>query len=392
MDFSQQTEIMRYVIGAALALLPAVLWAYVFWKKDPRSRKLTIVTFLAGALSVPPVMLYRDVFSNDATLLGGLLPQFDLFTAVSGLAAGPSFGLLLAMLVGVVVTALYFLLVTAALAFVIDIVDGDDSVLSFREKVMALFGPELYTFAIIGLLVACLAIVLQMSVTEAVFTYLVVGSLEEYAKHLWMRFVNDGTFSSIDDVIVASVLVGIGFAFFENIVYFVDKIWLAKCLEADISAGKCLLHPISGEYIYDVGVLMWPFIGRSLLSILAHACFSGIFGLFYGYAVFATSAYAQQERAGRGFFTRVLHDVLHVSPQRAYAQEKLAQGLLAAVVLHMIFNFLLERGAVLQAGLFIVLCASYLLYLLGQKCEHDTADYFADEAQSTTTNTDTAPQ
>lgn len=42
-----------------LATVPALLWGYVFLKKNPDSRKITALTFLVGVLAVLPILLYK---------------------------------------------------------------------------------------------------------------------------------------------------------------------------------------------------------------------------------------------------------------------------------------------------------------------------------------------
>lgn len=45
--------------SVVLATIPALLWGYVFYKKNPESRWLTILTFIVGALAVFPILLYK---------------------------------------------------------------------------------------------------------------------------------------------------------------------------------------------------------------------------------------------------------------------------------------------------------------------------------------------
>ncbi len=52
-----QTE--QIVGSAILAAIPAMVWGYIFFKKQPEDRKLSAFTFLAGALAVFPILLYK---------------------------------------------------------------------------------------------------------------------------------------------------------------------------------------------------------------------------------------------------------------------------------------------------------------------------------------------
>lgn len=48
------------IIGSiALALVPAFLWGYIFFKKHPEHRGITIATFVIGALAVFPILIYK---------------------------------------------------------------------------------------------------------------------------------------------------------------------------------------------------------------------------------------------------------------------------------------------------------------------------------------------
>lgn len=48
------------IIGSLLlALIPALLWGLFFYKKNPENKKLLLLTFVAGALAVFPILLYK---------------------------------------------------------------------------------------------------------------------------------------------------------------------------------------------------------------------------------------------------------------------------------------------------------------------------------------------
>lgn len=42
-----------------LACIPAIIWGYIFHKKQPENRRLTILTFALGALAVFPILIYK---------------------------------------------------------------------------------------------------------------------------------------------------------------------------------------------------------------------------------------------------------------------------------------------------------------------------------------------
>ncbi len=45
--------------SVVLATIPALVWGYIFYKKNPENRWLTALTFIVGALAVLPILLYK---------------------------------------------------------------------------------------------------------------------------------------------------------------------------------------------------------------------------------------------------------------------------------------------------------------------------------------------
>ena len=52
-------NILQIIGSGALALIPALVWGVLFYIKRPEARKLSVLTFIAGALSVMPILLYK---------------------------------------------------------------------------------------------------------------------------------------------------------------------------------------------------------------------------------------------------------------------------------------------------------------------------------------------
>jgi RsiW-degrading membrane proteinase PrsW (M82 family) len=51
------------IIGSILlALMPAFIWGYLFYKKDPQNKRLTLITFVVGALAVFPILIYKTLW------------------------------------------------------------------------------------------------------------------------------------------------------------------------------------------------------------------------------------------------------------------------------------------------------------------------------------------
>ena len=48
------------IIGSILlAFIPAIVWGVLFYIKRPENKRLSILTFMAGALAVTPILLYK---------------------------------------------------------------------------------------------------------------------------------------------------------------------------------------------------------------------------------------------------------------------------------------------------------------------------------------------
>ena len=88
-------------------------------------------------------------------------------------------------------------------------------------------------------------------------TILFLTIIEEYIKHLVVRFVDDKKIKDIDDAITLSIMVGLALSFTETIIY-------------AIIAG-------------DFGLMFY----RAFLSLPVHLVASGIFGYYYGLAHFS---------------------------------------------------------------------------------------------------------
>lgn len=65
-------ELAKILISLALACVPAYIWGYIFYHKQPEPRKWVAITFVAGILSVVPIMLYKAAWQ--------FFPQLNIFT------------------------------------------------------------------------------------------------------------------------------------------------------------------------------------------------------------------------------------------------------------------------------------------------------------------------
>ncbi len=52
-------QIVQIIGSIILAAIPALFWGHIFYNKSPEGKKLTLLTFLLGALAVFPILLYK---------------------------------------------------------------------------------------------------------------------------------------------------------------------------------------------------------------------------------------------------------------------------------------------------------------------------------------------
>lgn len=264
----------QLAMSAILAMIPVIGWGYIFFKKNPEDRYISTVLFLAGGLSVFPILLYKYSWQ--------FFPWMNAF--------------------------------------------------NYADK-----------FADVNLSLGALLVV-PMSV---IVTFMIVGIIEEWVKHITVRISADKYIGSIDDAIMFSIIAALGFAFTENILYFYD-IWLT----------------------HGAQNLILPFIFRSLFSTFAHVMFSGIFGYFYGIAHFADPILQAEMKTKRKTATKLMHKILRFRKDHSFHHEKILEGLLISAVLHAIFNIALEMNMPAVIVPFLGMGYFALDFLIKQKENH----------------------
>jgi hypothetical protein len=172
------------------------------------------------------------------------------------------------------------------------------------------------------------------------FSVIFLAFAEEYSKHLVVRFTDDESIRSIDDAIVFSIVVGLAFAFAENVLLYFPR-FLAE---------------------QNTAMLLM----RSTLTVLMHAVASGIFGYFYGLAHFSSHE-VRSGHGGRGPVYRLLHRVFLFNRESLYHEAKMFEGLILAGTYHATFNLAASQGRVgVMLGL-VGAGSAFLYYLLGLK-------------------------
>ncbi len=53
------THLAQIIGSIVLALIPAFIWGYIFYKKNPENKRIILLTFLVGGLAVFPILMYK---------------------------------------------------------------------------------------------------------------------------------------------------------------------------------------------------------------------------------------------------------------------------------------------------------------------------------------------
>ena len=366
--------LMQYIIGFSLALIPAMIWGVIFYKKSRDNKIMIALSFVAGIFSVVPLFLWK--YLKEQNILARYLHldlNLDINQYIQFFSANFSLLNFLKFIIITLIIGFLFFATTMLICFALSFVFRKQSVFTFK-KILDKAWEEPFLFVSVGFLVAILVGLSGFSLGETIgwtilatfWSSVMVGFLEEFAKHLVVRFTNERYFKSIGSVIEFSIMVALGFAFFENIVYFVDKIWLSPCSVEDVQNNLCLFNVQSGTYQHNVGIILQPFVLRSLFSTLAHILFSGIFGYFYGLAYFATEEHKSDLLSKQHWWmSNLLNRFLHFRKTTIFHEQKITEGLLIAMFYHGFFNFILDRGItwlIIPNLLVGYLFLSYLLY------------------------------
>lgn len=184
---------------------------------------------------------------------------------------------------------------------------------------------------------------------DVLFTFLIVGVIEEITKFMAVRMSGRENILSIDDAIEMFITAALGFAFVENIIYFYN-IMAARGPEN----------------------ILFPFVFRSLFSSFAHIMFSGILGYYYGIAHFAGPILQDESQKNRWPIFRKIASMLPFKNETEFKNEKIVQGLVIAITLHALFNIFLEMNWTFLLVPYLTGGFIWLNYLLEKKEDHKT--------------------
>ncbi len=236
------------LLAGALAIVPALFWGFIFYRKKPENKLTTAHLFLSGMITVTPLLAYKYLW--------------QYFPWINAFAYTNTF---------------------------------QDNLIGFAN------------IAFIPL--------------DVLATFMIVGVIEEIAKFSAARIIHHKQIKSITDCIEYFIIVALGFAFAENIIYFYN-----------------IMQVRGADSIF------LPFVFRSLFSTFAHVMFSGILGYYYGLATFAGPVMDENYNQGKWPVLRAVMSAFHLNKTRTFHDEKIIQGLGLAIILHAFFNIFLEMN------------------------------------------------
>lgn len=178
---------------------------------------------------------------------------------------------------------------------------------------------------------------IQSILLTTLITYLIVGVIEEFSKYWVLMYSSREFFRSIDDILQLAIIVAIGFAFAENLVnptYFV---------------GFVTQYLLSGPPQWSAFIA--SVVGRGVLTNMVHILSTGVLGYFFGLAFFASPLLREQFQKGKAHpLMNLLHRMFSIRTETVFARTQIIIGLLLAIVLHGLFDFIVTLPEVLPGN------------------------------------------
>ena len=169
---------------------------------------------------------------------------------------------------------------------------------------------------------------LHSTVLTVFLSFIIVGLIEEVSKYWVLRRNGIPFITSVDDMLQLSIMVAIGFSFAENVTnpgYFMGFV------------REYLVFPDTPDIIGFISNV----VGRSVMTTMVHIVSTGVMGYFMGLTLFADPLLQEGYRDGRPYkIVEWLHSVLRIKRVPIFRTEMLLIGLVSAIVLHGLFNFL----------------------------------------------------
>jgi len=317
------------VLYVTLLVIATFIWGFMFYKKDYHPQPLRVLgqIFMAGFFAMIPIFAYRYIYHNYLPVLAEyeiFKPLFDSFI-LKGLIFFALNLVLLSTILIVICGAISIILTFFKHETLINIRDSlkhnEFGFVSVSMMIGILIYLESFFEKILGIPI----------VTSLLGSILFLTVIEEYVKHLIVRFVDDKKLKDIDDAITLSIMVGLGFALIETVIY-------------GITSG-------------DISLIA----SRAFISMPVHVVASGIFGYYYGLAHFAKPIVKAKGGEKTYVFNATwIHKILTLKRSSVYEESKFIEGIGMATLFHALCNVLFELHVafvavpVIVIGLFLV--------------------------------------
>lgn len=259
----------KSLIVFTIAIIPALIWLYLFLKKHHENKWLILLTFIGGMLAARLILIYQGYWDQTINLI----------------------------------------------FFKVDPVN-------FKDNIKGLFSTR--------------------PVLALFLSFIGVGVIEEYLKFWVMRFINHRFFKSIDDVIELAIISALGFAFFENIIYF-TRHWDSLS---------------TGNFFIFASV-------RVTIVAMVHMLCSGILGYYYGLAHFASPMLKIHHIKKKHHpILSFLKRLIHIRRSEVFRDEMVVIGVLLSMGIHGLYDFLLSINVTLL-GIPLVLPIMFIYFFGG---------------------------
>jgi len=177
--------------------------------------------------------------------------------------------------------------------------------------------------------------------------FISVGIVEEIVKQTLVRVIDKHylLIQTINESIQYSLVAALGFSFAEN-VFYIFSIYTQLGIQQ----------------------LFVAYLFRSIFTTCAHLIFSGFFGYYYGIAKFSLNIVEQSRITGeKKHLSYWLADKFNISTFQAYKEITIIKGAGIAIIMHAIFNFLLQFNQILPVVIFTGIGFLTLLGLLRKR-------------------------
>ena len=279
-------EVLSFLLAGIAAFVPVLLWAYAFSyiEAEQGSIRRFALGIFVGSVAVIPVAFMQEILA----MIG--LEKYNIFVLISrGISAFTGWEALLLLLAIIIAIALVLLFA----------VRGETSGirLFFRSVLASIVASIFFPLFWLGFLGTSNSSV-QVSIASATLTgfvsitlaYFVVALVEECGKHLSI-FSLASPAEIAENAIKFAIFSALGFAFFENILYFIQAfaagggagIWVSRSLFSigvHIVSAVMLAVPLAYARKSGVPVKFFALLGAFFLGIFFHAFFD--IGLSFG--------------------------------------------------------------------------------------------------------------